>query len=98
MLHTPKSNKLATTCCVSQIRICPIHTGYNIIFNIYNIHYLTKCTETTTNTTNFTELQKWTPYALINVQLTLILLMWRYGELLIRQVNGRWDLTRRLKD
>jgi hypothetical protein len=50
-------------------------SGDNIIFNTCNIHYLTNCTETTTNTTNFIiyqgrrELQKWTAYILINVQL-----------------------------
>jgi len=48
---------------------------YSIIFNTYNIHYLTNCTETATNATDFItyqgrrELQKWTAYTLINVQL-----------------------------
>jgi L-lactate permease len=50
---------------------------YNIIFNTQNFHYLTNCTETSTNVTNLItyqgrrELQKWTPYTLINVQLNV---------------------------
>jgi len=49
--------------------------GDNIIFNTCNIHYLTNCTETATNAKLFItyqgrrELQKWTAYTLINVQL-----------------------------
>jgi len=49
--------------------------GHNIIFNKCIIQYLTKCIETTTNATYFNtyqgkrEQQKWTPYALTNVQL-----------------------------
>ena len=52
--------------------------GYSIIFKTYYIHYLTNCTETATNATNFItyqgrrELQKWTAYTLINVQLNAI--------------------------
>jgi len=52
--------------------------GYSIIFNTYNIHFLTNCTETTTNAINLItyqgrrELQKWTAYTLINVQLNAI--------------------------
>ena len=49
--------------------------GHKIIFNTINIPYLTKCIETTANATYFITYQgtsvqqKWTPYALINVQL-----------------------------
>jgi hypothetical protein len=36
-------------------------------------------------------------YYKIKNMLTLILLTWRNGELLIMPEDGRWDLTRRLK-
>jgi len=53
-------------------------SGYNIVFNTQNIQYITKCTETAPNATCFfthrvrRELQNWTPFALINVQLNAI--------------------------
>jgi L-lactate permease len=64
---------------------------YNIIFNTYNIHYLTNCTETATNDTNVItyqrrrELQKWTPYILINVQLNVTDIAAGNGMLALRK-------------
>ena len=73
--------------------------GYNIIFNTCKIQYLTKCIETTTNATYFItyqgtrEQQKWTPYALINVQFNATDISWWQWNVCIKKVTFVFSLS-----